>query len=214
MNAVVGFLFGLPTGILYLVLGVGAAVENFLPPIPADTFILLGGFLAGRGRLDAWTVFGVTWSFNVTAALCVYWIGHRHGRTFFEYGAGRYILHEGQLERMRRFYGRWGVSAIFFTRFLPGFRAVVPVFAGVTHQPFVKVAVPLTVASAIWYGALVWLGATTARNLGTLLSWLSSANRVLLVIALVVAAVVGLWWWRTRKSSDGDADPDSGMGGP
>lgn len=213
MNAVVGFLLGLPTGILYAVLGLGAAVENFLPPIPADTFVLLGGFLAGRGRLDAWTVFAVTWSFNVIAALSVYWIGRRYGRTFFESGAGRYILHEGQLARMRGFYERWGVSAIFFTRFLPGFRAVVPVFAGVSHQSFVKVAVPLTVASGIWYGALVWLGATTARNLGTLLSWLSGANRVLLVIALVVAALVGLWWWKTRRERAGDAEGSAGDGG-
>ena len=203
MDALIDSVVGLPPALVYVVLGLGSAVENLFPPVPADTFILLGGFLAGRGRLDAWTVFAVTWACNVASALVVYGIGHRYGRSFFELGMGRHILHEGQLERMRAFYRRWGTYAIFFTRFLPGFRAVVPVFAGVSHQRFLPVALPLATASALWYAVLVWLGATTARNLDTLLGWLAGANRVLLIAAAVLAVAVGAWWWRTRRRRGG-----------
>lgn len=203
METLLGLVTGFPSTVLYVALGAGSAVENLFPPVPADTFILLGGFLAGRGRLDAWTVFGVTWACNVASALGVYWIGHKYGRSFFETGAGRHILHEGQLQRMRTFYSRWGTPAIFLTRFIPGFRAVVPAFAGVSHQPFLPVALPLAVASALWYGVLVWLGATTARNLGTLVEWLSDANRILVGLALALAALVATWWWRTRHGGGG-----------
>jgi membrane protein DedA with SNARE-associated domain len=213
MDAALGFLLGLPRPVLYAVLAVGSATENLLPPVPADTFILLGGFLAGRGRLDAWSVFGVTWAANVTSALAVYWIGHRYGRSFFEIGMGRRILHEGQLARMQGFYRRWGTHAIFLTRFLPGFRAVVPVFAGVSHQPPHKVALPLAAASAIWYGILVWLGATTARNLETLLAWLGGINRVFLVLALALAGLVAAWWWKTRHGGGGDEAGEGTDGG-
>ena len=141
----------------------------------------------------------MTWASNVASALAVYGLGHRYGRVFFEQGAGRHVLHEGQLDRMRDFYRRWGTYAIFLTRFIPGFRAVVPAFAGVSHQPFLSVAFPLVLASGIWYGVLVWLGAATGRNLGTLVGWLSSANRVLLLVAVVLAGGVGVWWWKTRR---------------
>lgn len=199
MDGVLAWLEGLPPVVTYLVLGLGAAVENLVPPVPADTFVLVGGFLAGRGPLDPWVVAGVTWLCNVGSALLVYGVGRRYGRSFFEEGLGRMVLSGGQLERMRTFYRRWGTAAIFFTRFLPGLRAVVPAFAGISHQPFWPVALPLAGASAIWYGSLVWVGYATRRNLDTLLGWLAGANRGLLLVALAVTALLGLWWWWTRR---------------
>jgi membrane protein DedA with SNARE-associated domain len=198
VGEVLEFLGGLPPALTYAVLGLGAALENLIPPIPADTFVLLGGFLAARGRADPWLVWAATWALNVGSALVVYWIGHRHGRTFFEQGLGRHILNGHQLQRMQHFYRRFGSFAIFFTRFLPGLRAVVPAFAGVSRQRFLPVAFPLAAASAIWYGALVWLGATAGRNLDALLGALDDTNTMLLgVAALLIGAIV--WWWiRTR----------------
>lgn len=212
MDAVLSFVAGLPTALVYAVLGAGSALENILPPVPADTFILLGGFLAGRGRADAWLVFGVTWTCNVASALAVYWTGHRYGRSFFEVGMGRHILNGHQLGRVQRFYRRWGTPAIFLTRFLPGLRAVVPAFAGVTHRGFVSVALPLAAASAIWYGILVWVGATTARNLGTIVGWLESANRWLLAVALLIGAGVVAWWWRSRHPPEREERQGRGSG--
>lgn len=201
MQEILAFLGGLPPGLVYVVLGAGAALENVVPPVPADTFVFLGGFLAGTGRADVWAAFAVTWAANVGSALVVYGAGRRYGRSFFERGPGRYLLDETHLRRIRSFYERWGFPAIFLTRFLPGLRAVVPAFAGVSHQPFLLVAVPIAVASGIWYGVLVWLGATAGRNLDTIWGWVQSTNRVLLVLALLLLAGGGIWWYRVRGSA-------------
>lgn len=201
MDALVELFSGLPPAAVYAILGAGSALENLVPPVPADTFILLGGFLAGRTEaLGAWTVFLVTWGCNVATALAVYGVGFRHGRSFFEEGMGRKVLTPRQLRRMHRFYGRWGTPAIFLARFLPGLRAVVPAFAGVSHRSFLPVAVPVALASAIWYGVLVWVGAAAGRNLDTIVRWLTHTNRVLLGLALVATAAVAVWWWRSRRS--------------
>ncbi len=202
MNAILSFLGAQGPLLLYLLLGAGSAVENLFPPIPADTFVLLGAFLAASGRADAWTVFFVTWLANTTAALLVYWTGYRVGRPFFQVGLGRYLLNPAQLRRLDTFYQRWGLPAIFFARFLPGLRAMVPVFAGVTHQPFRVVAFPVFVASGLWYGGLVWLGATAGKNLPAIGQWLAGANRLLLALALVVLVAVVIWWVRTRRGVD------------
>jgi membrane protein DedA with SNARE-associated domain len=206
MDAVIQFFDALHPAVLYSVLGLGAALENFIPPVPADTFVLLGGFLASAGTGEAALVFLATWVCNVAAALYVYHLGHVHGRPFFEHGWGRRLINHHQLEALGRFYARWGTLAIFVTRFLPGFRAVVPVFAGVTHRRWVEVAPPIAVASGIWYGALVWIGAMTHQNLESILGWLSSANRVLLSAALVLGLVLSLVWYRTRHPNGSDGD--------
>ena len=116
-------------------------------------------------------------------------------------GWGRRVLKVQQMDRMTRFYERWGTWAIFWTRFLPGLRAVVPVFAGVTQQRFGSVAVPLAAASAIWYGTLVWLGALTGHNLEALSALLARSSGVLTVLAAVVLLVLARWWWRTKDDT-------------
>ncbi|HSR42046.1 MAG TPA: DedA family protein [Longimicrobiales bacterium] len=212
MDGILAFLGSLPETLVYIVLGAGAALENVVPVVPADTVILLGGFVAGAGAADPWSVFLVTWASNVGSALVVYWAGHRYGRSFFAVGPGRRLLSRGQMERMEAFYRRWGLPAIFFTRFLPGLRAVVPAFAGVSHHPFLPVAVPVAVASAIWYGGLVWLGATAGRNLDTIRGWMAGTNRVLLVLSLAVAVALAAWWWRTRRASRADTSSPGPLG--
>ena len=69
-----------------------------------------------------------------------------------------------------------GTPAIFVTRFLPGIRSVVPVFAGVTHQGWLPVALPIALASGIWYGGLVWLGAWAGSNVDRLTGVLDRIN--------------------------------------
>lgn len=196
-----GWVEGVPNLLVYLFLGFGAAVENVVPAVPADTFVVLGGFLSALGDLDARWVFAATWLFNVGSALVTYRLGHTLGRPSFESGLGRRLLNPHQLRRMTRFYRRWGVFAIFLTRFLPGLRAVVPVFAGVSHVGFVPVVVPLALASAIWYGALVWIGSVAGSNLGLVRSWLADVNRGLLAVAVVIFAAAFAWWWRTRHAT-------------
>ena len=200
MDAILEFLGRQGPLLLYSVLGAGSALENIFPPVPADTFVLLGAFLAAGGRANATTVFFVTWLANTSTALLIYWTGYRYGRPFFQVGMGRVLLNPVQLRILGDFYRRWGLPAIFFARFIPGLRAMVPVFAGVTHQRFLLVAFPVLVASAIWHGALVWIGATAGRNLPAILGWLARTNRFLLGFGLVLLVGVLVWWLRTRRA--------------
>ena len=187
---------------VYVALALGAGVENLVPAIPADTFVALGGFLAGAGDLSArWVVLG-TWFCNVSGALFVYRMSHAHGAAFFERGLGRHILRPHQMERMAGFYQRWGTPAIFLSRFLPGVRAIVPVFAGATHQPWSRVLLPLSLASAIWYGGLVRLGMFAGENLETLDGLLRGVNLGLAVAGGLVGALIGIWWYRTRHPEE------------
>jgi len=207
----IAWLAGLPPLLVYVVLGLGAALENVVPVIPADTFVILGGFIAAQGRADPVVVFLATWGCNVATALIVYRSAWRYGPRFFASGLGGRLLKPRQLHRLAVFYRRWGPWATFITRFLPGFRAVVPVFAGVTHQRFLPVAVPLAVASALWYGVLTWAGTIAGQNLDAIFEWVGQLNRGLLIVSAALAAAIAVWWRRSRREAD---SPDDTPGAP
>ena len=198
MSEFLFFMERVPAVLIYIGLGIGAALENIIPAVPADTFVALGGFLSALGPLDARLIFLVTWSLNVASALVMYRLGYTRGRSFFMQGWGKRVLADYQMVRMTHFYERWGTWAIFWTRFLPGLRAVVPIFAGVTQQRAGFVAVPLGIASAIWYGTLVWLGALTGYNIETLSLLLSRTSSVLTAVTIVVLLLIVRWWRRTK----------------
>ena len=196
--------------LLYGTLGVGAAAENIVPLIPADTFVLLGGFFAARGLASEKVVFLVTWTSNVLSALMVYTAAYRYGDSFFQTRLGRYLLDPKQVGIVRRFYRRWGVAAVFYTRFLPGLRSVTPVFAGLIQQRPLSVAFPLLLASAIWYGGLVWIGAFAGRNVDQLLRIQTRLNWTLTGLAGVIVVLLVRWWLRSRQRHRAEAGPVSG----
>lgn len=192
----------LPIVLIYAIIGAGAAVENFIPPIPADTFVLLGAFLAAGGRGNPWVVFLVTWLSNIISAAVVYALARRYGRSFFDKPVGHWLINKKQMRQIGKFYDRFGVPAIFFSRFFPAFRAMVPVFAGVTDVSFPRVFIPLALASAAWYGFVVYIGSTAGKNWDALMAFFNRFSTILLIVAGVLLIAFVVWWWKSRKERD------------
>jgi len=181
------------------VVAVLAALENIFPPVPADSAVALGAFLAGRGTLNPWTVFGITWGANVGGAACVYGLARRHGPAFFRGPIGRTLLSPAALAHLERAYHRHGAYGIFLSRLLPVWRAVVAPFAGIAGRSPARALVPLALASGLWYGALTLLVVRLGTNLEIVLAQLGRVNRALGIGALVVLVAVALIVWRRMK---------------
>lgn len=195
-----------PVETIYVLVGVGAAVENLFPPVPSDTFVVLGGVLADRGILEWQLVLAVAWGANFLMGCFVYAMGRRYGRAIFDTRWGGWLLRPHQLERMSTFYERYGTLTILVSRFFPVFRVLVPAFAGISRLRFWRTALPLGLASAIWYAVLVWAGVIASRNVPRLVSWFEAANVWLLAVAAVLGLGVLSWWWGTRRQDDGRAE--------
>lgn len=184
---------------VYAVIGALAAAENVFPPVPADTAVALGAFLSTGGRISATSVFLITWVANVATATSVYFAGRTVGRSFFKGRLGRRLMHPRRLARLEALYRRYGSWGIFFSRFIPGVRGVVPPFAGVAHLTFWRAVPPMALASGIWYGALTFFAATLLTKLDDVVLFVSRFNRVALVAGIVLVVAVGVELWRRRK---------------
>ena len=199
MTDLLHYFESLPPALLYALIAVCAALENVFPPVPADTVVALGAFLAGRGMLDAWGVFGLTWSANVSAGAAVYLLGRWFGRPFFRGPLGQRLLSEHTIAQIEQQYHRHGTYGIFLSRLLPVWRGVVMPFAGIAGVPPVRALVPLALASALWYGLLTCLVAVLGTNLDVVLRAVARVNTVLAVVALAAVVTLGLWIWRRLR---------------
>jgi membrane protein DedA with SNARE-associated domain len=197
LDSLVLWLADLPPVALYTVIALLAAVENIFPPFPADTAIALGAFLSHRGVTDATTVFVVTLVANLTGAMGMYWLAARHSATLFHSTLAKNLLSEDGLTKVRKEYQRFGLVGLFIGRLLPGFRAVVAPFAGLIHIGPWRAFVPMALASALWYGAIVYGAAALGERWDQVVVVLGGVNRV----AGIIASVLVIWlviWGRKR----------------
>ena len=202
IDRLIAWMEGLPEALVYVVIGVMAGLENIIPPVPADVVALTGGFLAGRGITDPYLSFLVVWLSNVGTALLTYWVGRRYGSSFFSGRLGRMVLQPRQMFRLSQLYAKHGGKVIFFSRYLPGFRAVVPVFAGTAQMSFLRAAFPIALASGLWYGLIVYLGATAGRNWAQIRAAVESSGRWLGIAAAILFLVLAWYWWKTRGEEE------------
>jgi membrane protein DedA with SNARE-associated domain len=196
----INWLAGLPPVAIYGVIALMAAIENIFPPFPADTAIALGAFLAHRGVTDPWLVFAVTFVANMGGAMLMYALASHHAAALFGSRLFGRFLSESAMVKVREEYTKYGIAGLFIGRILPGFRAVVAPFAGLIHLSPWRAFLPMALASAIWYGGLIFIAAQLGSQFDRIREVISGVNITLgIVSGLVVLAVVVLIVRRRRR---------------
>lgn len=200
MAEIFDWLTGLPPLALYLSLGIVAAIENIFPPVPADTVVALGAFLAARGEASPYLSFGATFAGNMSGVAATYWLGRRYGSAWIARRFFRGSDEHAAEQRLHELYARYGFFALVASRFLPGFRAVVPPIAGALRLPALPSLLAMSIASAAWYGTLTWVGYRVGGDLEALAARVREMNRVLGIAAAgLVAILLAVWLVRRRR---------------
>lgn len=199
MQSLLSWFAGLPVAVLYPTLTVLAALENVFPPLPTDTVVALGTWLAARGHGSALLAFAGTWAGNVAGAAAMYLVGRRHGAGWIHRRFPALANARGE-ERLRHLYGRYGIPALVVSRFIPGVRALVPPFAGALKVPAPSAIAAIAFASAIWYGFISYVAYRAGTDWDALTRKIAHSSRVSAIAgAAIVAAGIVVWLVRRRS---------------
>lgn len=203
MNDLLAWLTTLPDALLYGAILVAAFLENVFPPLPADTVIALGAFVAARGNGTEFGVWTATMIGNVGGAMLMYGLGHRYGLPWLmrRFPA---IVSPSAADRFSERFKAQGMAAVVVSRFLPAVRALVPPMAGALGIGAVRAAVAMTLASGVWYGLVCVLAFRAGANAEALLARIAEQQRALGIAAAVLVAVAAfVLWWRWRRTRAG-----------
>jgi membrane protein DedA with SNARE-associated domain len=206
MQGVLDWLAALPPAWLYVAMGIAAALENIFPPLPADTVVAFGSFLAARGEGTILGSFLSTWIGNLAGASIMYGAGRRFGAERIE---RRLLKNKGESAetRLRSLYERYGMGALFLSRFVPGVRAVVPPFAGAIRLPFLPALAVMGVASGIWYGLISFLAYRVGADWNALQGAIGRFGKISAAVALVVVAIAAIVWFFRRRHPERSEGP-------
>lgn len=198
-DGLLDWLTQVPLTALYLLMALFAAVENVFPPVPADTVVAFGSWLAARGQGSAFWAFFATWVGNVAGALAMYGVGRRHGVAWVHRRFPA-LTDERNERRIREWHAKYGAVSLVLSRFIPAVRAVVPPVAGALRLSPLTTTLALSLASAVWYGLVSYLAFRAGADWGALLARINRYGRgAALGAAVIVATALLVWWLRRRR---------------
>ncbi|HED04685.1 MAG TPA: phosphatase PAP2 family protein [Candidatus Fraserbacteria bacterium] len=179
----------------YWVVFLGVMLENAGIPLPGETILLAAAFFAYQGHFNLVIVIAVAAVGAVLGDNAGYWIGRRGGRSLLERYGGYLLLNAKRLAGLERFFERYGAKAVFFARFVTGFRVFTALFAGAGQMPWPKFVFYNAAGALIWSITMGSLGYLFGYSWEALAHWLGRGSLVAGAALLLIFALV---WIRRR----------------
>lgn len=197
------FLAARPPGLIYFFLFLSAFMENVVPPIPGDTLIVFGAYLAGVGTISVMPAYLAMWAGSALGCLLIYALAYWKGRALFARLNSR-IFSDAHLAQAESWFERYGDRIVIFNRFLPTVRAFVGVVAGISRMRPWRMVLYVLLGTFLWNTLLVYFGLKVGENWRLVLTVLKTYNRA--ILGLMVAGGIGYWLWRRKKKRAQEAE--------
>lgn len=177
------------------------ALESSLLPVPSEIVMPFAGYLASQGR------FHLVLAALAGAAGCnigstiIYYIGAIGGRALVDRHGHYIFLSKAKIDRVERYFHRWGGITILVARMMPLLPVVVSLPAGFARMNIWKFQLYTFAGCFLWCLTLASLGYEFGLAWKSL-PWVKDAIHwlnIAFVAAIVLVAAWIVWRWRLRK---------------
>jgi membrane-associated protein len=203
-QGILHFVTGLLLAHGYVVIFIGAALDNFGLPASGDVVLFAGGWFANLGRVALPLVMLSGFAGALVSDNAVYWIGRIGGRPLvsriLKMRFLHFLINEGTLEKVERYFEAHGGKMVFVGRFGPGLRSMTPLFAGVSRMKYYKFLPYNLSAAAVWAVAYTLVGYVFGSYWSDLLAVAQSFGYG--IVALVTLVLGAYLVRRLLKSSE------------
>jgi membrane protein DedA with SNARE-associated domain len=177
-------------------------IENVFPPIPSEVIMGFGGMAVARGDMAMLPLLVIGTAGTTVGNLFWYavgrWIGYEQLKPFVDRHGRWLTLHWEDVERLHRFFVRHGLWVVFVFRFLPTFRTMISLPAGMAKMGMPRFLVATFLGSVIWNAVLAYAGLILGSRFKELQDYVGPV-----AVAMTVLLVLGYGWrvltWRPRS---------------
>lgn len=166
-------------------------------PFPSEIIMPTSGVLAATGHMNLIAAIMVGALANLVGSLVAYGLAARFGEPLL-LGPGRYVgIRRHHLELADGWFQRWGLVAVLIGRVLPVIRTYISFPAGLAGVDLLRFSALTFVGALPWCAALALVGYFLGKNYERVSAPIEKGA---IVVALLVAAVVVIWYVRGRQT--------------
>jgi len=171
-------------------------------PLSEDILLITGGAIASScipehtTRMFIW-LFMAAW----LSAWEAYWIGRLLGPKLYDIKWFSHILTIKRIERLHRFYERFGILTFFVGRFIPGgVRNALFMTSGLGKMPFHKFILRDFPACLLSASVIFYIGYLFGENFQVVIDYFKTYNTIALIL-IILAITIAILLTRKRKKT-------------
>jgi membrane protein DedA with SNARE-associated domain/membrane-associated phospholipid phosphatase len=179
----------------YLLVGALAFLETgaFVGLVaPGETAVLVGGLVAGQGRISLVVLIAIVWAAAVAGDVTSFTIGRRLGREWLLRHGERLKITDERLQTVEGFFERHGGATIVIGRFIGFVRPLAPFVAGASKFPLRRFLPYDVLGAGAWSATFCVLGYVFWRSFDRLTSYVSRGLLAFGTVVVIIAAIYGL----------------------
>lgn len=172
----------------YIFIFLSNLFENFFPPYPGDTVTFVGGYLAGTNHLFFPLVFLSACLGCLSGAMILYLLGKNKGRKIFLKN-GKGIFDRAHLEKVERWFKKYGEKVLVLSRFLIGVRSVIALTAGLGNVNLKKMTVYTSISILLWNSIILFSAFKIQEKWREILGMIQVYNKVVLTVIILIVII-------------------------
>lgn len=188
------------SGLIYSGLFITLILCGLGLPIPEDIPLIAVGLAAAVGTVHLKTSIFVAMAGVLIGDTIIYYVGYHWGLSLLNRKLVRRVLPEKRLERVRRYFNRYGNRTIFFARFIVGLRAATFWAAGTLNVRYGTFLLFDGLAALISVPAFVYLGWYFGDNIDQLMPVIKDIKLILLLVAMGAIGFFIYWEFSKKRT--------------
>ena len=185
---------------IYITLFFFAFVENIFPPSPSDVLLVVGGTLIGTGAVSFILALAFSTLGSITGFMLMFYIGSTVDKKLIHSGRFKHIP-VNSIDKVEKWFRKYGYFIIVANRFMPGTRAVISFFAGISNLEPKKTTLLCFISALIWNAIMLYLGFIFGNNVSKVDEYLTTYTNIVIAVTIIVVLFFILrLFFRKRKT--------------
>lgn len=186
---------------IYITLFFFAFIENVFPPSPSDFVTVVGGTLIGTGDINFLLALSFATLGSILGFSLMFYIGATVDKKLIHSGKFRFIPVES-LNKVETWFRKYGYVIVVVNRFMPGTRAVISFFAGISNLDPKRTIVLCLISALLWNAIMLYLGFVFGENVEKVDEYLTTYSNIVIVVTIVIILFfIVRYFFRKRKSA-------------
>jgi len=185
---------------IYITLFLFAFIENVFPPSPSDLVVVVGGTLIATGAIHFIPTLILTSVGTVAGFMVLFYIGSTVDKKVIHSGKFKFIPIDA-IDKVEIWFKKYGYGIILANRFMPGTRAVISFFAGLSHLDVKRTIILSTISAFAWNALILYLGYIFGDNVELVDQYLTTYTNIVIGITVVVVLFFVIRFYLRKKKS-------------
>ena len=177
-----------------------AFLEQIGVPVPAIPVMIVAGALAVNNDASVVRLLFLAVAGSLIADTTWFFLGRKYGNNVLAFLCRISLSPDSCVSRTEKFFDRWGLRALMFTKFIPGFSLLANPLAGsLPNGTYWRFLFYDIIGAVLWSGAALGVGALFHNAIDRVLDALLVLGNWALILIGSIAALFILFKWLERK---------------